>query len=182
MARRKGQIAAGFRRRMDELGLGMEEVDARAQVGIAVDDLVESADDAEFYGVWGLWMVKRVVDALELSLLDVLELKCILCEKDQQRWHQLAGLPRNEIIRRRREELGLSKEDLLTKLGWTQWYAETVRPERPWVEDVMRDYRAMEDSPDSIEELNLDDVMHVAQGIEVPARLLLGVRCPRCDA
>jgi hypothetical protein len=167
---------------MVDLGLDVEEVDARAQVGIATDDLVESADDAEFYGVWGLWMVKRVVGALELNLLDVLELKCIFCEKDQQRWGDLAGLPRNEIIRRRRQELGLSKEDLLTKLGWTQWYAETVRPERPWVESIMREYRAMEDTPDSIEELNLDDVMHVAQGIEVPAQLLLGVRCLRCDA
>ncbi len=180
MARTNGAIAALFRRRMDELGLDMEEVDARAQVGTALDDLVESADDTEFHQVWGLRIIKRVTDALELKLLNVLELKCVFCAKDLERWRDLASLPRNEIIRHRREELGLSKLDLLTKLGWMQWYVETARPDRPWVEDIMRDYRAMEDSPDSIEELSVDDVMHVAQGIEVPPQLLLGVSCDRC--
>ena len=182
MARQEGVIAAGFRRRMDELGLYVEDVAARAQVGIATYDLVESADDIEFYGVWDLRIVKRVVDTLELNLLDLLGLECVFCAKELEQWRDLAGLPRNEIVRRRREELGLSKEGLLTKLGWAQWYAETIGPNRPWVEGIMKEYRAMEDSADSIERLNLDDVTQVAKGIEVPPQLLLGVSCARCDA
>jgi hypothetical protein len=183
MAGQDGLIAAGFRRRMDELGLDVEDVAARAQVGIATYDLVESADDAEFYGVWDLWMVKRVVDALELNLLDVLELKCVFCEKDLEQWRDLAGHPRNDIIRTRRADLGLSMEGLLTKIGWTQWAAgHRGEYNHEWSEGVTREYRAMENSPNSIEQLPLERVMLVAEGIEVPAQLLLGVRCLRCGA
>jgi hypothetical protein len=170
---------------MDELGLDEDDVAGRAQLSGETYNLLGSIDDREFYEVYELSKIKRVVDALELNLLDLLGLKCVFCAKDLEQWRDLAGLPRNEIIRRRREELGLSKEDLLAKLGWTQWFAEHSGPEYEpgWAEGIMREYRAMEDSPDCIERLILDDVMHVAEGgIEVPAQLLLGVTCARCDA
>ncbi len=131
-----------------------------------------------------LWKVKRVVAALELSLLELLELKCVFCVNDLEQWRDLAGLPRNEITRSRREELALSQEDLLAKIGWTERFAKYSGPDYPnseWVVSTMRRHRTMEDRPDSIEEFTLDEVMQVAAGVEIPAELLLGVRYPQCD-
>jgi hypothetical protein len=182
MARSEGAIAARFRRRMHELGLSEDEVWERAQVGGVTYNLLGSTDDLEFYEAFDLWEVKRVVDALGLNLLDLLGLESVDCTKTMEPWRHLADLPRNEIISRRRGELGLSQDELLTKLGWTQWVAEHSGPEfgKGWAEGIMRRYRAMEDSPDSIEELTLEAVMQVAQAIEVPPQLLLGVSANTC--
>jgi hypothetical protein len=183
MAETEGQIARRFRQRMVELGLNVEDVDARAQVGTDTDHLVESADDFEFYRSRPLWVIKRVVEALELNLLEVLGLKCVFCVEDLEPWRASASLPRNEIIRRRREELGLSKEELLAKLGWMQWYVEHSHADfrdPDWAEKVMAEYMAIEDDPDSVEQFSLTGVMHMAEVIEVPPQLLLGVRCDRC--
>ena len=183
MARSSGEVAAMFRRRMVELGLNVEDVEDRAQVGTDTDHLVQSADDFEFYRGRDLWIIKRVVDALELNLLDVLGLECVFCAKDLEPWRELASLPRNEIIRSRREELGLSRDDLFAKLGWTQWYAEHSRADArdpEWAERVMAEHKAIEDNPDFIEQITIDGVMNVAEVLEVPPQLLLGVRCARC--
>lgn len=90
---------------------------------------------------------------------------------------------RNEIIRSRREELSLSKEDLLAKLGWMQWHVEHSDPsfrDPDWAERTMEEYMAIEDDPDSVEQFSLTGAMHMAEVIEVPPQLLLGVRCDRC--
>jgi hypothetical protein len=183
MARESGQIARRFRQRMDELDLYVEDVEARAQVGNATWDLVESADDIDFHELRELWIIKRVVDALELNLLDMLELKCVFCAQDLEHWRELASLPRNEIIRRRREELGLSMEGLLAKLGWMQWCVERSEPDSrdpDWAERAIAECMAIEDDPDSVEQFSLTGAMHMAEVIEVPPQLLLGVRCPQC--
>jgi hypothetical protein len=113
-----------------------------------------------------------------MDFLDLFGVKCAYCGTVDENGEELGALRRNELIRRRREELGLSKEDLLAKAGWTDWFARVGDQE--WTQRFMRRYGGIEDSPDAIDELGFWDVKHENKVLKLPLQLLLGVKCSKC--
>jgi len=168
--------------RADELGLDERSLGARAQVDPQrVADALDSDIDLEATLTVG--EVKRILQALDLDFLTVFGISCAFCRQADvglaERHGELRSLPRNELIVRRREELGLSRDGLLTKLGITAWYERNA--ERPWAQNRMRLWRALETRPDALDDLSLDQVRLLNRALLLPMHLLVGVRCSTCD-
>ena len=161
--------------RIEELGLEPLAVAERANVDLIWVEELESEENLE---AWTVKDVKRVVDVLEMDPLDLFGVKCAYCGKGVDDGEELGILPRNELIRRRREELGLSKEDLLAKAGLTEWFVRVGDTE--WTRTYMNEYGGIEDSPDAIDELDFWDVKRENKVLKLPLQLLLGVKCPKC--
>ena len=164
-------------KRAAELGLDPRQLAARAQVDPEhVANALESDIDLEANLPVG--EVKRMLDVLDLDFLRLFKIPCGFCRSDGQRFAALQSLPRNELIAKRREELGLSQEALLAKLGVTNWFQKNS--ERAWAQNRMRLWQAIEDGPNSLDDLSLDQVRLLNQVLMVPVQLLLGVPCADC--
>jgi hypothetical protein len=163
--------------RADELGIGSRELAARANVDRqrVVDGL---ENDIDLEAVLTVGEVKRILQALNLDLLTVFRIPCAFCKRGDQQFAELRSLPRNAVIARRREQLGLSQEDLLVKLKITDWFEKNF--DRPWAQKRMALWRAIEEGPDSLDDLSLDQVRLLNRVLLLPVQLLLGVPCGTC--
>lgn len=167
--------------RADKLGLDERSLGARAQVDPRrVADALESDIDLE--ATLSVGEVKRMLQVLDLDFLTVFGMPCAFCKQADaalaERLTGLRSLPRDELIARRREELSLSQDGLLAKLGITAWYERNA--ERTWAQNRMRLWRAVEEAPDAIDELSLDQVRLLNRVLLLPMHLLVGVRCGAC--
>jgi hypothetical protein len=163
--------------RADELGIDDRQLAAQADVDPrrAADAL---ANDIDLEAILSVAEVKRMVRVLDLDFLTVFGIPCAFCPEKDGRLMELRALPRNELIARRRQELGLSYEDLLAKLGIIDWFHKHA--DSPWAQKRMQLWRAMEDGPDSLDDLSLDQIRLLNKVLLVPTQLLLDVRCSRC--
>jgi transcriptional regulator with XRE-family HTH domain len=163
--------------RADELGIDSRELAARANVDQrrAADGL---ENDIDLEAVLTVGEVKRMLQALDLDFLTVFRIPCAFCKRGDQQFAELRPLPRNALVARRREQLGLSQEDLLVKLKITEWFQENSG--RPWAQKRMALWRAIEEGPDSLDDLSLDQVRLLNRVLLLPVQLLLGVRCGTC--
>jgi hypothetical protein len=123
-------------------------------------------------------MEKKVYDALQLNMLDVFEIECAFCRGDEGAWTELAALPRHQMIKRRREQLGLSFWDLPTRLGYASWF-KTSRDDHA-VQSYMKRMGSLEDTPDAVDDFVFMEVVDLAAVLEIPLQLLLGVKCSKC--
>lgn len=167
--------------RASELGLDERSLGAQAQVEPQrVADALDSDIDLE--ATLSVAEVKRILEVLDLDFLTVFGIPCAFCKQAdtalRERFAQLGALSRDELIAQRRNELSLSQDGLLTKLGITAWYERNA--ERPWAQDRMRLWRAVEQEPDAIDDLSLDQVRLLNRVLLLPMHLLVGVRCGTC--
>lgn len=163
--------------RSKELGIDDRRLATRAGVDSRrVADALENDIDLE--AILTVGEVKRMLQVLDLDFLTVFGIPCAFCSRQEAHVMELRLLPRNELIARRRRELGLSQEDLLAKLGIVDWFRK--HSERPWAQNRMRLWRAIEDRPDSLDDLSLDQVRLLNKVLLVPMQLLVGVPCSRC--
>jgi hypothetical protein len=159
--------------RVQQLGLDNLEVAVRADVDREyVEDALGSDIDLQLLSVAE---VKRILGVLGINYLELYGIKCAYCGKRDKRVEELGALPRSELIRRRREELGLTKEGLLAAVGWKSWFAGNGDQEQ--ADDFGR---SIEDAPDSVDALPLVGVRQLNQTLRLPLHLLLGVQCPKC--
>lgn len=164
-------------KRARELGIDDRVLAARAQV-----DPQRAAyaleSDIDLEAVLSVGEVKRMLSVLELDFFDVFGMPCAYCRRDDEPFAELRSLPRDALLAKRREKLNLSPEGLLAKLGVTTWYEENS--ERTWAQNRMRQWRAIEDGPGSLDDLSLDQVRLLNRVLLLPLQLLLGVHCPTC--
>lgn len=179
--RRKRGPHSTLAERADELGLDERTLGARAQIDpLRVRDALESDIDLE--ANLAVAEAKRLVQALDMAFLPTFRISCAFCgQKDDGllgRYAQLRLLPRNVLLAQRREELGLSRDDLLAKLGITAWFEQNSA--RPWAQARMRLWRAIEEGPDSLDDLSLNQVRLLNRVLLLPMHLLVGVSCSTC--
>jgi hypothetical protein len=164
-------------KRARELGIDDPVLAARAQV-----DPQRAAyaleSDIDLEAVLSVGEVKRMLTVLDLDFLDVFGIPCGYCRRVDEPFAELRSLPRDALLAKRREKLNLSTEELLARLGVTRWYEENS--ERKWAQDRMRQWQAIEDGPDSLDGLSLDQVRLLNRVLGLPLQLLLGARCPKC--
>jgi predicted transcriptional regulator len=167
-------------KRVDQLGIDSRELGARAHVDPErVANALESDIDLE--AILSVREVKRIVSVLEMDFLRLFAIPCAFCKQADQRFAELRSLPRNELIARRRGDLGLmSQEELLAKLGITDWFRKNS--DRTWAQNRMRLWRAIEERPDSLDDLSLDQVRVLNRVLVLPVQLLLGVQCRECGS
>lgn len=136
---------------------------ARA-AGITID----SYCDIEWYPdelcqVVPLEAVKRLCSKLRLNLLNLLEIPCAFC-KLAAKFDETYSLPRNELIRRRREKHGWSLDELGERVNYWGWAINHLETDPNYIEENSR----------------IDDLKQLSKALEVPLQTLLGVPCENC--
>jgi hypothetical protein len=161
----------------DRLGLDNRELGARARV--APERVAYALEnDIDLEAILSVGEVKRILEVLGMDFLPLFDIPCAFCRQADRRFVELQSLPRDTLLARRREELGLSQEELLAKLGITEWFQRNS--ERIWAQSRMRLWRALEERPDSLDDLSLDQIRLLNRVLLLPLQLLLGVRCTGC--
>jgi hypothetical protein len=180
--RRKRGSHWALAERADELGFDERSLGARAQVDPQrVADALESDIDLE--ANLSVAEAKRLLQVLDLDFLATFRVPCAFCRQEDpsliERYEELRSLPRDVLLARRRDELALTPEGLLDKLGITAWFEKNA--DRPWAQDRMRLWSAIEDGPDSLDDLSLDQVRLLNRVLLLPMHLLVGVSCGTCQ-
>ena len=161
---------------LTRLQLEPDEVARRADLELVMVQELETDDSIE--GGWALAEVKRLAEVLRVSLLDVLQVDCAYCGMHDKALIESGAFPRDALIKTRRAERGMSKDELFARAGWSEWF-DDHRDEK-WAQAMMCEYEAIEDGPDRVDELCFADVRTLAEVLRLPLHLLLGVRCPAC--
>jgi DNA-binding XRE family transcriptional regulator len=143
--------------------LRLRDTDVAARAGLSIHEYcdVESYED-EAFRVVHLGKMRRLCDVLGLDILDLFAIGCASCGKREQVATGHQG-PRDEMIRARRANLGLTQDQLGDLIGF-----ETV---------AIAD---METDPDFLETWSVELIVELAGHLELPAQVLLGVICKKC--
>jgi DNA-binding XRE family transcriptional regulator len=155
------EVHERIKRRRTELGIPEQE--AAREVGITVDsycDIEMHAD--EIRTVTHLGEVKRLCNLLGLAVPELFDLRCPFCDEGIG-YSEDFLLPRNELVRRRRESMGLSVYELADLLGFHEVAVQE-----------------MERNEDFLESWSIDLIHNLSKEISVPLQVLLKIRCKRC--
>ena len=145
---------------------GLEMVDVANQIGWdvrAYQDLEGNGDDY-LICCGSLREAKTVASFLDLDFLTLCGLSRSNHDDDEElaRWR---SLPRHELVKTRRVELGLSVDDVSKRAGWGD--------AGEWGERLLQ---GAESDPDYLDnEVSTADVVDLALALEIPPELLLGL-------
>lgn len=109
-----------------------------------------------------LGIVKKLFKFLKLDFFEMVELKCAFCELDEE-FERDYQLPRNELIKRRRKNLSLTRDELGEKVGFYEIVVEN-----------------MENEPDFLEKWVILNILRLAKMLSVPPQILFDVKCKKC--
>jgi len=138
----------------DRLGLSMNDVAVKAGVGVPGYRDVEFYED-EAFSVVPLGDLRSICRILELDLFAMFEV-ADLVDGSNRLGGDLVHLRRNELIQRRRTELGLTREQLGDLIGF-----ETITVEQ------------MEQESDFLEQWPLELIETLAVELSLPLRTLI---------
>ncbi len=143
--------------------LGFKDTELADLIGLNIDwycDIEWHEDELKTTVYLGI--VKKLFEFLKLDFFEMVELKCAFCELDEafERDYQL---PRNELIKMRRKNLSLTREELGDKVGFYEIVVEN-----------------MENEPDFLEKWVIVNILSLAQILSVPPQILFNVRCKKC--
>jgi DNA-binding XRE family transcriptional regulator len=150
-----------IKRRRKELGLSDTEV--ANKVGLSIHeygDVEQHAD--EIFAVVELLRVKEICQMLKFDFFELFDMNCSFCREGNQHLESYS-LPRNDLIRKRRIEMGLSVEELGDRIG----FEETA------VKDMEKDTDYLETWP-------INYVKDLSAITSVPFQILLNVKCAKC--
>jgi transcriptional regulator with XRE-family HTH domain len=156
-----GDITNKLKTRRQELGL--KEADIARLTGLSWNEYfdIELHPD-EIFTVTKLYQVKKICEVLNLDFFELFEMKCIFCE-DGKKYDNIYSIPVNELIKKRREEMGISREELGDRIGFYEVEIENL-----------------ENNPDHLKTWTLDYIKDLSKEIDVPLQVLLKVRCSKC--
>lgn len=142
--------------------LGLSDVEVAQRAGLSIHEYcdVEGYPD-EFTDVLSVDEAKRLAAVLGLDLLELVGLSCSRCEGESLDPDWLLLSPAR-LLRLRREELGLTREQVAAQAGWDDRGAGLEL-----LEDIDASFPG---------ETNIDTVLALSRVLEVPADLLLGVQ------
>ncbi len=146
------------------LQLGLTEEEVAQKIGMSEAEYADLEQHSyEIYEITSLRNVKRVCEVLNLDFLRLLSLKCSFC-KDSERYHDDYKLPRNELIRFRRNEMKLTTDALGERIGFAGTAIE-----------------AMEKDPDYLEDgLGIESIIDLSTELQIPRQVLFNVKCHEC--
>jgi DNA-binding XRE family transcriptional regulator len=148
------------RRRLE---VGLADTEAARQVGLSIheyDDIEQHA--REIFEVTELRSTKRICEVLRLDFFRLFNIRCAFCEGSDQ-YLQYFSTPRNELIRKRRLDLGLSEEELGNSIGF-----EAIA-----ITDMEKEANYLEAWP-------IDLTKELSGALKIPVQILIGIKCKRC--
>lgn len=156
------KINEKIEKRREELGLS--EVYIHSKTGITDDEYWDiRAYPNEIFTVTPLYDVKALMQVLSLDFFDLFEVQCAFCKENNPFLEEYL-LPRNELIKKRRMAKGMSEEELGGRVGFS--------------EIAIAD---MEKDKNYLEEWCLENITNLANALDIPLQILLGLKCNKCD-
>ena len=143
--------------------LGLTDVEVAKLAGLSIQDYFSiemHVDEIVLYP--HLYEVKEILKILKIDFFDLFEMHCDSCEEDKQ-YPKDYSLPRNELIHKRRTEMGLSASELGDRIGF----------EEAAVNDMEKD-------PNYLETWAIDYIKDLSRVIDVPLQILLNIKCAKC--
>jgi transcriptional regulator with XRE-family HTH domain len=143
--------------------LGLTDTEVAQQSGLSIHEYCDIEQHAnEIYTNVRIQAVKKLSDILRVDLLSLFEIPCAFCADDRN-YTEEYSLPRNELIRKKREAKGLSTEELGDRIDF---YGTEIEK--------------LEAGPEYIESWPLEFIRKLADEIGVPLQILLSVKCMKC--
>lgn len=143
--------------------LGLSDVEIAQKAGLSIyeyGDIEQHAD--EIVAVTELHEVKKLLAVLKMDFLDTLEINCAFCSNTSQYLSEYSLL-RNELLRKQRESLGMSREALGESIGFFAAEIENL-----------------EKNPDHLEAWSMDYIRDLSKVLKLPLQVLLNVKCSKC--
>lgn len=151
-----------IKKRREELGLSDTYV--ASQINRSTGTLWHlEMDKTDIFSDVPIETVKKLYNVLSTTFFDLFGLKCEFCQKGET-FDQDYLLPRNELIKKKREALGLSREELGNRVDF--------------YECAIID---MEEDPNYLEIWALEDIMNLGKELKIPIQILLGEKCDICN-
>lgn len=153
-------VNARIAERRLELGLSDTEVAHRSRLTVYEFGDVESHADEAFVVV-PLYHMKKICGTLKLDFLSLFEIQCAFCEGAPFLDDYWSG--RDLLVRKKREELGLSEEQLGDRLGF---HGTEI--------GLLETYTA------HLESWVVENILGLANQLQIPPQVLLDVECRVC--
>jgi transcriptional regulator with XRE-family HTH domain len=153
------EIYEKIKNRRKELGLTDVEVSKRIGFQEFSEYMDVEFNDNEITDVWAIKNVKVLCRILKFDYFDLFDSKCAFCENDEIYLEEYK-LPRNELLIKKRMDLGLSQMDLGDKVGW--------------------DIGPLEKSDREFDESPIMEMTDIINKIKVPIQILYGAKCKKC--
>jgi len=157
------QINEKIKQRRLELGLTDSEVARQTNMTIYEYGDVESHAD-EIFVVVPLYHVKKLINTLKTDFFDLFSIPCAFCEDGFTHFDEY-WLRRNSLVKKKREMLGLSTDELGDKVGFFQTEIELVET-----------YVA------HLESWVIENIFHLANQLQIPPQVLLDIHCHKCKS
>jgi len=143
--------------------LGLTDVEVAKQVGLSIHEYGDVEQHAqEVFEVAELRAVKKICEVLKVDFLELFDMKCSLCVEGK-RYLEDNSLPRNELIRKGRTEMGISQEELGDRVGFYEVEVQNL-----------------EGKLDHLETWVIENIKELSAVINVPLQVLLNVKCRKC--
>ncbi len=156
-----------IRQRREELRFSQAEAAAAIGLGLpAYRDLED--EDADAYFAIRLGVQRRLYAFLGLDMLEVLGYSCAFCGPRSDALPPSAPQAPGEVVRLRREELGLTRDALERRMNWAPGVLQHFEEDHGYLDGT---------EPASPTVANIQELAWV---LKTPVQLLLATTCPRC--
>jgi transcriptional regulator with XRE-family HTH domain len=144
-----------------ELGFSDLEVAHRIHQSIYEYGDIESQAE-ELFTVVPLYHVKKLCDILRTDYFVFFEKSCAFCKENITHLDEY-WLPRDLLVRKKRNDLKISPEELGDKVGF---YRNEI--------ELIETYTA------HLESWVIDNIIVLASQLSIPLQVLLDIQCPNC--
>ncbi len=147
--------------RREELGLKDSEI--AKQISLTWNEYFDiELHQHEILQVVELRRVKTLCQVLNFEFSELFEMRCHFCEEGKQ-YLKDYSLPRNELIHKRRTEMGLSASELGDQIGFEEAAVNDMEKDQNYLETWAIDY-----------------IRDLSRVIDVPLQILLNIKCAKC--
>jgi DNA-binding XRE family transcriptional regulator len=144
--------------------LGMSDTYVSSKIGITIDEYfdIETYPD-EIFTVTSLREVKSLLNLLSLDFFELFEIECAFCDQKKPFLEEYL-LPRNELVKKRRLAKRMSTEELGDRIGFYEIAISNMEKDENFLEGWV-----------------IENITNLANELDIPIQILLGVKCKRCD-
>lgn len=145
------------------LELGLRDVEVARQTRLSIYEYGDIESHAhEVFLVAPLYHVKKLCTALKMDFFMLFEQSCAFCEGGVPHMDDY-WMRRSSLVRKKREALGLSAEELGDSVGF---YGTEI--------ELMETYTA------HLESWVIENIFELATQLQIPPQVFLDIQCPKC--
>jgi len=145
-----------------QLNLSESEVARRIRQSIYEYGDIES-HPSEIFSVVPVYHIKKLCTVLQTDIFKLFDISCSFCEENTTQ-HEDYFLRRDLLIHKRRNELGITSEELGDKIGF---YENEII--------LIETYTA------HLESWVLENISELANQLKIPLQILLDIECKNCN-